>query len=481
MRALAAYKSRLVHLLPASSALGSGRALRIAIEFATTAYLMRILGPSPFGLVAMATGLMVAFSVFKDAGAGSSLVSDPELSPAKTGAALLVSGAMGVATMLVSLACTPLVVRFYGEPQLALIWVVVSVALLVTALSSVPASLIQRQQRFWLMGWIPLLSTVVAAVTALLLLRWRHDFWPVLIFQVVGSLSGLVLMWAWLRPDIARPSRQHVREVFHFGRGLVGFDALNVLNRYADNVIVGFFLGSHALGLYLLAYKALMMPLREIGGVVGGIAYPRLSRLAADLPQVGQGLAGVMRDVAVFSTPLCLGIAVAAPDLIDVVFGEAWRGALVPLQVLALLGVMQTPFSQTGLAYTVSRQTGQMARWGALSTPAIVCSFVAGIPWGIEGVAIAYACTSLALLLPLLRISASVLTVSPWVLARGGFSGIGIGALLALPLLITYGLAKQAGMSSLTVLVLTIAVGAVSELGAYMVSIRRRRRRPAAW
>lgn len=481
MHALAAYKARLVRRLPASSALGSGRALRIAIEFATTAYLMRVLGPSPFGLVAMATGLMVAFSVFKDAGAGSSLVSDPELSPGKTGAALLVSGAMGVATMLVSLACTPLVVRFYGEPQLALIWIVVSVALLVTALSSVPASLIQRQQRFWLMGWIPLLSSVVAAAAALLLLRWRHDFWPVLIFQVVGSLSGLVLMWAWLRPEIGRPSRQHVREVFHFGRGLVGFDALNVLNRYADNVIVGFFLGSHALGLYLLAYKALMMPLREIGGVVGGIAYPRLSRLAPDWAQVGLGLAEVMRDVAIFSTPLCLGIAVAAPELIDVVFGEAWRGALVPLQVLALLGVMQTPFSQTGLAYTVSRQTGQMARWGALSTPAIVCSFVAGIPWGIEGVAIAYACTSLALLLPLLRISASVLSVSPWVLARGGFAGIGIGALLALPLLITYGLARQAGMTPLTVLVLTIAVGAVSELGAYMVSIRRRRRRPAAW
>ncbi len=473
-------QSRLIHL-PASVALGSGRALTIIIEFATTAYLMRILGPSPFGLVAMATGLMVAFNVFKTAGAGSSLVSDPDLTPSKTGAAVLVLRTMGVVTMLVSLACTPLVVRFYGEQKLTMIWVIVSVSLLVTALSSVPASLIQRQQRFWLLGWVPLFCAIIASATALLLSHWRHDFWPILLFQVMGSLSGLVLMWLWLSPEVGRPSRQHIRDVIHFGKGLVGFDALNVLNRYADNVIVGFFLGSQALGLYLLAYKALMMPLREIGGVVGGIAYPRLSKLAPDWTQVGHGLAQVMRDVATFTTPLCLGIAVAAPDLIDVVFGKAWRGALIPLQVLALLGVMQAPLSQTGLAYTVSRRTGQMARWGALSTPAIVCSFFAGIPWGIDGVAISYALTSVALVLPMLRISASVLSISPWILAKGGLSGIAIGTLIALPLLITYWLAKASGMSGAMVLLLTIAVGGMSELGAYMLSIRHRRRKPAAW
>jgi len=471
--------SQILFNLPASIALGSGRALTIAIEFATTVYLMRVLGPEPFGLVAMATGLIVAFAIFKDAGAASSLVSDKHLTDSKVGAAGLVAFVFGSVAMIVGLACTPLVVDFYGDERLTLIWIMVCLTLWVSAMSSLPNSLAQRQHRFWLLSWVPFIGAVGASITALLLARVHHDYWPILVFQILGGVIGLVVLWLWVRPRLARPKKQDVREVFHFGRGLIGFDALNILNRYADNVIVGFFLGSQALGLYLLAYKMLMIPLSEIGGIINTLAYPRLSRLAPNWGVVGQGLAQVMRDVGMFAAPLCLGIALAAPELIHVVFGSAWADALVPMRVLALLGVLQTPFARIGLAYTVSRNTAEMARWGMLSTPAIVLSFFTGIPWGIQGVAIAYAATSTALMIPMLRIGAAVLGVSPWLLAKGGFAGIVIGFLVSLPLVATYLLAKALGLDALGVLSLTIAAGALSEACMYVYVMRRRQ--SAAW
>jgi len=467
--------------LPASVAVGSGRALTMAVEFATTIYLMRLLGPEPFGLVAMATGLLVAFSVFKDAGAGASLVSDKHLSNSRVGAAALIAFTFGMGTTLIGLACTPLVVRFYGEEELATIWVIVCLTLWLTSMSSIPTSLAQRRQRFWMMSWIPFLAAAGTAVVALAIARWRHDFWPILTFQVLGGVFGFALLWGLLRPRLSWPDKGDIKEVLKFGRGLIGFDALNVLNRYADNVIIGFFLGSHALGLYLLAYKVLMIPLREIGGLINTLAYPRLSRLAPDWGEVGGGLAQVMREVAMFATPLCLGVTLAAPELIGVVFGPAWMGALVPVQVLALLGIAQAPFAQIGLAYTVSRNTDEFARWGLLSTPAIILSFFAGIPWGIQGVAISYALTSAALLFPMLRIGARVLGISPWLLARGGCTGIGIGGLVALPLLATCLAARTAGLDDLYVLALTIAVGALSEAALYLFVIHRRRLQRAAW
>jgi len=480
MTSPAALKARLV-AMPASIAVGSGRALTVAIEFATTIYLMRLLGPEPFGLIAMATGLLVAFAVFKDAGAGSSLVSDRHLTDSRVGAASLIAFLFGIGAMLIALACTPLVVDFYGDERLTPIWIIVCLALWIAPMSSLPNSLAQRQHRFWLISWVPLIGAIGASASALLLVQVRQDYWPILAFQVVGGVLSFIALWLFVRPKLARPSRQDVREVFHFGRGLVGFDALNILNRYADNVIIGFFLGSHALGLYLLAYKVLMVPLQEIGGLISTLAYPRLSRLAPQWQEIGLGLSHVMRDVGVFATPLCLGIALAAPELISVVFGSAWMGALIPLQVLALLGIFQAPFARIGLAYTVSRNTGEMARWAMLSTPAIVLSFITGIPWGIEGVAIAYAATSVALLLPLLRIGAAVLGVSPWLLAKGGFKGIAIGCLGSLPLVATYFAAKGAAWDDLTVLVLTVVAGAVSEACMYVYRMRNRDRHSVAW
>jgi len=461
--------------------MGSGRVLTVAIEFATSIYLMRLLGPEPFGLVAMATSLIVAFDAFKHAGAGSSLVSDKHLTDSKVGAASLIAFGFGTAATVTGLACTPLVVRFYGEERLATIWIIVCLTLWITAMISIPNSLAQRRQRFWLMAWVPLIGAVGASATALLLAQVRQDYWPILTFQVMGSAFVLAPLWLLVRPKLRWPGRKDLREVFHFGKGVIGFDVLNVLNRYADNVIIGFFLGSQALGLYLLAYKVLMVPLQEIGGLVKTLAYPRLSRLAPQWEKVGLGLAQVMREVAMFATPLCLGIALAAPELINVVFGTAWMDALVPLQVLALLGIVQAPFAQVGLAYPVSRKTGEMARWGMLYTPPIVLSFIVGIPWGIAGVAIAYAATFTALLLPMVRLAASALDVSPWLLARGGLAGIGIGCIASLPLVVTYWISKAAAMDDQITLALTIIAGALSEICQYIFIMHHRGRQHAAW
>ncbi len=472
---------RLLASVPSSITLTSGRALTNAIEFATTIYLMRLLGPDPFGLVAMATGLLIAFSIFRDAGAGSSLVSDRKISPSRVGAATLIACSIGVVTMLTGLACTPLVVAFYGDERLTDIWIITCLTLWVTAMGSIPNSLAQRKQRFWIISWTPFFGAVCAAATALTLAQWHQNYWPVVAFQVTGGVVSVVLLWLQVRPAMNWPSRSDATQVFRFGRGLIGFDILNMLNRYADNVIIGAFLGSHALGLYLLAYKTLTIPLREIGGVINTLAYPRLSRLAPKWELVGQGLAQVMYEVALFATPLCAGIALAAPELINVIFGQEWAGALIPLQVLALLGIVQTPFSQIGIAYTVSRNTDEMARWGLLSTPAVVLSFFTGIPWGIQGVAVCYAITSVALLLPMIRIGAATLHFSPWILAKRGFSGIAVGLLAAIPLLATCLATRAAGLDEASVLVSTIGVGALCELGLYLLVMHQRRRHQSAW
>jgi len=462
-------------------AVGSGRALSLTIEFTITIYLMRALNPELFGLIAMATSILVGFAVLKDAGAGASLVSDAKITDERVGAATLISLEFGLGAALIALAATPIVVRFYGEPRLEIIWIVSCLPLLMAPMSSIPISMLQRGQRFWLMSWLPLVAILIAAITAYTVVQYRNDFWPILAFQAIGGILGPIVLWLVVHPGMRWPSRQDMRHVFRFGRGMIGFDVLNVLNRNADNVIIGYFLGSYVLGLYLLAYKVLMIPLREIGGVVGRLAYPRLSSLAPDWHAVGRGLSEVMRDVAMFATPLCLGIAIAAPELITVVFGGNWMGGLVPLRVLALLGIVQAPFAQIGLAYTVSRQTGEMARWGMLSTPVIVLSFFAGIPWGIGGVAVSYSLTWIALLIPMLRIGARVLCVSPWLLARGGCIGISIGVLATLPVFLVYWFGHIAGFSPRTLLATTIAAGALAELALYIQSIRLRQRKAAAW
>lgn len=467
--------------LPASAVVASGRLFAMGIEFVTMLYLMRELGPQPFGLVAMAMALIVILRILQDGGAGAFLVSDSGLHARRVGAALVVSLGVSVAATLVALACTPLIAKFYHDGRVAQIWIVISLSIVFSGVASVPVSIAQKQQRFLLVAWIPALVTLVAAMAAIALSFGRHDFWPIVAYHVTVSVLSLAFFWLAVRPRLSLPGKEDVRDVVRFGKGLITFEFLNVLNRNADNILIGKFLGSEALGQYGLAYRMLSLPVRRIGSIMSALAFPRLSGLAPDWRAVSRGLAEVMREVSLFVTPICIGIALSARELILVTVGHAWLGALVPLQIFALLGIYQAPFSLQGMAYLISKNTARMAKWAFISTPVILLSFVAGLPWGIVGVASAYAIASLALFWPMMSMASSVLNVAPGLLIRGGMAGIGGGLLLSIPLVAAYFATSLSGCSAMVILSATIGVGAVTEAVLYVRVIRRRRKKGSTW
>jgi len=472
---------KLSNHLPSSVGLGSGRLFTIGIEFGTMIYLMRQLGPEPFGLVAMVMSLIVILRILQDGGAGAFLVSDRGLNAERVGAALIVSLGFSVAAVLIALACTPLVAGFYNDSRVAEIWIIVSLLIVFSALSSVPISIAQKEQCFFLVSWIPALAHLAAGISAIALSLTRNDFWPIIIYHVVVSMLTLTISWLAVRPKASLPQKNDLKDVFHFSKGLFVFEFLNVLNRNADDILIGRVLGSQALGLYGFAYRMLSLPLRRIGGMVSTLAYPRLSKLVPDWKAVGHGLAEVMREVALFATPVCIGVALSAQELIHVTVGDEWQGALIPLQVFAVLGIYQTPFSMLGLAYLVSKNTSQMAKWAFISTPVIILSFFVGLPWGIEGVAFAYSLATLALFWPMVKMAASVLHVDPWMLLKGAITGIATGLVISIPVAMVCTITSLLGADAIVILSSTICVGVITEMILYVWIIRHRRRNGAKW
>lgn len=459
--------------LPTTVRFGAGRGVALVIQLAATAVLMNQLGPEVFGLVGMTTALIALLTTVSDSGFGTSLVSDQGFSRGRSGSAVALSIGLGAILAVVGLALTPVVVWFYGESRLQTIWIVFALTIALSPLPAVPQSLAQRAHRFALLAWVPVVVTVVSSLAAIAVAFFRQDYWPLLVRTALGSVVATTLIWTAIRPRLERPTREDFQEILGFSRGLIGFDLLNAVNRNADHVIVGRFVGSGALGLYQLAHRVLTLPLAELGRIARTIAYPRLAGYAPDWARVAHGLAGVMRDLTMFATPLCLGIFVAAPELIAVVFGDPWLPSLVPFRILVLVGIHQTPFSMMGLAYTVSRRTDRMALWGMISTPVTVASFFLGLPWGITGVAVAYLLANIVLAWPMAAMGGSVLGVGPMVFLRAFGNGLALGALATAPLVaVCWGL-RWLEAAPWIVLFGSMAAGGLGELLVLGHLIRR--------
>jgi PST family polysaccharide transporter len=210
-----------------------------------------------------------------------------------------------------------------------------------------------------------------------------------LVAQPLGALTvSTLLLWVlsgW-RPQL-RWSRTSFRELRGFGGNVSGMLLLFQLNQNTDNVLVGRFLGAPALGAYGLAYNVILVPFSRLASPLHDVVYPVFTRVQDDLPRVARVWLRAIRLLAAVAIPAMLGLVVAAPDLVDVVFGRRWHAAVPVMQILAWVGALYVVQGLNSVLLQALGRTRLLLGYALVSFAAGLGSFVLGLRWGIVGVA----------------------------------------------------------------------------------------------
>jgi PST family polysaccharide transporter len=204
-----------------------------------------------------------------------------------------------------------------------------------------------------------------------------------------------------------------MRELGGFGLDVLGSRLFFYLQRNADNLLVGRVLGASRLGVYAVAYNLMMLPFAQLVDPVRTVLFPVLSSIQADRDRVAAlWLRGTRALVAVL-LPVQLGLLVAAPDLVAVLLGARWRTAVGPMQVLALVGSLQSLIVVNSIVLTALGHTRALLRFSLLTFLLSVAGFAVGLRWGLVGVAAGYLVAT-ALIIPLyLRLTLRTLRMPP--------------------------------------------------------------------
>ena len=97
------------------------------------------------------------------------------------------------------------------------------------------------------------------------------------------------------------------------------------------------------------------------------------------------------RLVGVVSIPALVGLVIVAPDFVAVVLGPRWVDATPVIQILALVGLVQSLQSLCGEVLLALGRANWLLRFTALWFVASIASFAIGVRWGVVGVAAGYA------------------------------------------------------------------------------------------
>lgn len=377
--------------------MGSAQVLSQVLHLATRLILARILAPADFGLVSMAMVFISLSSLGLDMGMGAALIQRPTLTEADRSTSFWSSLALGALLCLSLVIASPWVASFYRAPALTGVLRGMSLTLLFSAPESVYGALLQREMNFRALGLRRLGAIAVGGTVGVASALMGAGVWALVADSIVRGLVGSVLLIATYRwiPSLSW-SRSSFRELWSFSRHVVGARAVNFLNRNADNLLIGRYLGAGPLGLYSFAYQAVLLPLQYLARPLVAVGFPALASIHTDLPRCRRAFFRSFGLLVLVTWPFAGLAAVASPSAVPLVLGDRWSEAIPAFQILSLVALLHAPASLSPAIFDGLGRPDLGLKFLLLALAANLFGFTAGLKWGITGVAIGYLCANLA-------------------------------------------------------------------------------------
>jgi PST family polysaccharide transporter len=364
---------------------------RQVISIGVFIVLARLLDPQTFGLVALATIFLNFLQIFLDQGLSQAIVQRQNLDKEHLDTAFWVNlGVSGLATIL-SIACAGLIADLFKEPQITPIIRYLSLGFLISGFSSVQEAIFQRNLAFKSLALRSLLAAIIGGIVGITMAFMGFGVWSLVGQQLTNNFAQVLVLW-WVsdwRPGF-RFSQKHFKELFTFGVNVMGMNLCNFFNRRSDDFLIGYFLGTTALGYYSVAYRLLQILTQLLTGVIVKVSLPTFSRLQEDPEKLRNALYKSIQFTSLITFPGFLATVILAPEIVTVVFGEKWSPSIPVMQVLNVVGILYAYFYfNSSLMMAVGKPSWKLGLDFVQSVSNVI-AFAIAVQWGIVAVAAAY-------------------------------------------------------------------------------------------
>jgi O-antigen/teichoic acid export membrane protein len=186
-------------------------------------------------------------------------------------------------------------------------------------------------------------ATLALGIGSLLVLRGFGAYGPILGLAVAALVAAFGLMWReWRDVRPGRSDRRLRRDLSAYGLPLAAMFALEFVVSGSDRFMLGWLLGSAAVGIYAAGYDLAIMSLTLLMMVVNLASYPLVIRA---LETEGQEAArNRLREggllLLAIAVPAATGLVICAPNIAQVLLGPDFReagAAVLPWIALAAL------------------------------------------------------------------------------------------------------------------------------------------------
>lgn len=304
----------------------------------TYAVLARLLIPADFGVSASAVMVVSFAQIFWEAGMAKALIQRQVRVADAANVAFFTNVVLGVVVALLLVILAPWVaLTIFSDPRVGPVLRVMSLYVVLGALSSVQFALLQKEMDYRRLFRIRLVVVFLPPLLSIPLALIGWGYWSLVVGALAGQAAQSSAIW-WMsgwRPTWSY-DRDLANQMLRFGGWAAFAGVLGWFYVWADSIVVGANLGATDLGLYRTGSQFATMIFAAIVGSTVPVLYSHLSGMGAERVTIAPVVALTLRALTLICIPIGFVLFAFAVPLSSLVFGSAWTGVGGVLAVLSL-------------------------------------------------------------------------------------------------------------------------------------------------
>lgn len=317
-----------------------------------------IVGPSVVGVMSIALIVMAfAYQLLVDS-LSEPLVQRVEIDRRHVATAFWSLFLLGVAALLVTQVLAWPIAWLFDQPVLEPALRVLALCFPLMGPSSTLQALLQREFRFGVLALRSLGVYAVASPICIALAYAGFGVWSLVLYQLLIRVMDFAILSITLR-RLPRPllSRSHFSDIWSYGRHNLKYRLVDFVSFNLERVVIGYFLGPAALGLFSLARRMVDSVQWALSGVMNSVALTMFSRAQQDREALAELFRRTTLIAGIVVIPGFAGLAAVAPLLVEALLRPEWLPMVPLIQILCVYGLVH---ADAYFCATVLRAVGRI-------------------------------------------------------------------------------------------------------------------------
>ena len=293
----------------------------MVVQFIVSAILARLLTPSDYGVVAIATVFIIFFNILSDIGIGPAIIQFKDLDRHDISHIFSFTTYVGVFMCGLFFSSSWLIAHYYKNETLIPVCQWLSLTILFSCLNIVPQNLQYKRKRFKFTAIVSLSVNIFTAIIAICLAYWGLGVYT-LVFQQISSVFIIFVVY-YLQdklPFVFKIDWAPLKRISSFSIYQFLFNFINYFSRNLDKLLVGRFIGVAPLGQYEKSYRLMLMPLQNITNVITPVMQPIFSHFQNDLHEMAEKYKEIFTFLCCIGFPLSILLFFSGKELILLIF-----------------------------------------------------------------------------------------------------------------------------------------------------------------